>query len=106
MFWVSMIIVVVCCFITGLENSVVLLKMSVIPGVIVSNIALIHGVFKMKRIGNLSKFKKHVAVGHCNNVPSNINPFYKEWWGISGVYKITFLSFRLFTYYGSSKNLG
>jgi group I intron endonuclease len=28
------------------------------------------------------------------------------WWGVSGIYKITFLPFRLFTYYGSSVNLG
>lgn len=54
----------------------------------------------------LHKFKKHVAEDHCKYFNKNHTNFYKKWKGNSGIYKITFLPFRLFTYYGSSKDLG
>lgn len=50
--------------------------------------------------------KKHRSVDHCQEVSNNILSFRKKWNGVSGIYKITFLPFRLFTYYGSSSNLG
>ena len=50
--------------------------------------------------------KKHISVDHCREVPNNILSFRNKWNGISGIYKITFLPFRLFTYYSSSSNLG
>lgn len=52
------------------------------------------------------RFKKHKAVSHCKNVPDNIVSFRKKWNNSSGIYKITFLPFKVFTYYGSSSNLG
>lgn len=48
--------------------------------------------------------KKHKAVAHCHNVPNELTKFRNT--RVSGIYKITFLPFRLFTYYGSSSNLG
>jgi group I intron endonuclease len=42
-------------------------------------------------------------LSRCTN---NILSFRNKWNGVSGIYKITFLPFRLFTYYGSSSNLG
>lgn len=71
-------------------------------------------IIKNKSWPELQRFKKHSrvsgAVDHCRS----FNPkqaqialeFRKKWKGVSGIYKITFLPFRLFTYYGSSKNLG
>lgn len=69
--------------------------------------------------------KKHRALDHYKNSSSsaaennkNFRPplppssgwsrvrFRKRWQGKSGIYKITFLPFRLFTYIGSSKYLG
>ena len=47
-----------------------------------------------------------MSVDHCRDVPNNILSFRNKWNGVSGIYKITFLPFRLFTYYGSSSNLG
>jgi group I intron endonuclease len=55
---------------------------------------------------HIVRFKKHKAVAHCNNVPNNLAAFRNTWKGVSGIYKITFLPFRLFTYYGSSSDLG
>lgn len=55
---------------------------------------------------SLVRFKKHVAIDHCKDLINDRLTFQKKWWGISGIYKITFLPFRLFTYYGSSSNLG
>ena len=47
-----------------------------------------------------------MSVDHCRDMPNNILSFRNKWNGVSGIYKITFLPFRLFTYYGSSSNLG
>lgn len=55
----------------------------------------------------INRFKKHKAIDSFNcsgSVPISI--FISKWWDHSGIYKITLLPFRLFTYYGSSKNLG
>lgn len=51
-------------------------------------------------------FKKHRAVAHCRDVPKDQVTFRNTWKGVSGIYKITFLPFRLFTYYGSSRDQG
>jgi hemolysin activation/secretion protein len=32
--------------------------------------------------------------------------FLQKWEGIADIYKITYLKYKIFTYYGSSKNLG
>jgi group I intron endonuclease len=55
---------------------------------------------------SVKRYKKHKAVAHCQDVSNEILKFQKAWTGVSGIYKITFLSFRLFTYYGCSTNLG
>lgn len=55
---------------------------------------------------HIERFKKHSAVAHCANVPENLTQFRSTWKGVSGIYKITFLPCRLFTYYGSSSDLG
>ena len=54
----------------------------------------------------IERFKKHKIVGHCHNVPENIKDFRNTWKHVTGIYKITYLPFRLFTYYGSSSDLG
>ena len=46
--------------------------------------------------------KKHISTDHCRDIPNNILSFKNKWNRVSGIYKITFLPFRLFTYYGSS----
>ena len=55
---------------------------------------------------HIVRVKKHMSVDHCRDIPNNILSFRNKWNGVSGIYKITFLPFRLFTYYGSSSNLG
>lgn len=54
----------------------------------------------------IERFKKHKALAHCKDVPNSIGSFRQAWKGVSGIYKITFLPFRLFRYYGSSVDLG
>jgi len=54
----------------------------------------------------IERFKKHKALAHCRDVANNILSFRQAWKGVSGIYKITFLPFRLFSYYGSSVDLG
>lgn len=54
---------------------------------------------------HVERNKKHGAKGHCGNVPLGITSFRRSWNGVSGIYKITFLPFRIFTYYGSSVDL-
>ena len=63
-------------------------------------------IISTMRWPGINLFKKHVLVDHCHNFDRDRLAFQKKWWGVSGVYKITFLPFRLFTYYGSSSNLG
>jgi len=63
-------------------------------------------ILKFMSWPHIVKYKKYKGLSHCKNVPDNITAFRNTWNGISGIYKITFLPFRLFTYYGSSSNLG
>jgi group I intron endonuclease len=63
-------------------------------------------IIKFKSWQNIVRYKKHKGISHCNDIPKNITTFRNAWLGVSGIYKITFLPFRLFTYYGSSSNLG
>lgn len=63
-------------------------------------------ILKFKSWPQIVFLKKHKAVAHCNNVPLNFISFRNKWKRKSGIYKITFLPFRLFTYYGSSSDLG
>lgn len=37
-------------------------------------------------------------------MPNDLTKFRNKWKGVSGIYKITFLPFRLFTYYGSTND--
>jgi group I intron endonuclease len=55
---------------------------------------------------HIQRVKRHKAVDHCSDVPNRLTTFRRKWNGVSGIYKITFLPFRMFTYYGSSTNLG
>lgn len=55
---------------------------------------------------HIVRYKKHKAIAHCHNVPNELTKFRNIYNRVSGIYKITFLPFRLFTYYGSSSNLG
>ena len=63
-------------------------------------------VLKYMSWPQIIRTKKHRSVDHCKNIPKDILSFRKKWNEKSGIYKITFLPFRLFTYYGSSSNLG
>jgi hypothetical protein len=67
---------------------------------------LYHLIFNNTKWPSITKFKKHKAVDHSNNFYISPYKFYNKWINKSGIYKITFLNFKLFTYYGSSKNLG
>lgn len=70
-------------------------------------------IIKFKSWPTIKRFKKHQSrvkelgpLAHCDNVPDQLNTFRKYWIKRSGIYKITFKHCRLFTYYGSSSNLG
>jgi group I intron endonuclease len=85
------------------------------PGVAAGGKKLIVSVEASKAYRHILKYmswpyivraKKHISVDHCRDIPNNILSFRNKWNGISGIYKITFLPFRLFTYYGSSFDLG
>lgn len=54
----------------------------------------------------VKRFKKHVAIDHCRSFELDQTAFRKKWFGVSGIYKITFLPLPLFSYYGSSRNIG
>jgi hypothetical protein len=72
-----------------------------------SNIDLYKQILKNTPWNGINKIKKHKSLDSFNcSKSSNFSEWYKLWWGSSGVYKITFLHFKLFTYYGSSTNLG
>ena len=72
-------------------------------------------VFKNKSWPFFRRFKKHTSLDNykkCSSPPAglleekNFLKFRKKWKGKSGIYKLTFLPCRLFTYFGSSKDLG
>ena len=67
-------------------------------------------IIKNKSWPLVQRFKKHRSLDHYKNSSSSDNrdflKFRKRWIGKSGIYKITFLPYRLFTYIGSSKDLG
>lgn len=70
-------------------------------------------IVKNKSWPLVKRCKKHRALDHYKNSSSsaaennkNFLKFRKRWQGKAGIYKITFLPFRLFTYIGSSKDLG
>jgi len=64
-------------------------------------------ILKNKTWKEIVKFQKHKAIDSFNCSKSkNISIWYKKWWNKAGIYKLTFLNFKLFSYYGSSSNLG
>ena len=78
-------------------------------------------VIKKKSWPFFQRFKKHTSLDHYKKSSSaltlvpgwgqgpeekNFLKFRTKWNGRSGIYKLTFLPCKLFTYYGSSKNLG
>jgi group I intron endonuclease len=74
---------------------------------------LFNFVINNKYWPKLQRFKKHRNVDHWKpSTNKEVNndlefiKFRKKWEGVSGIYKITFLPCKIFTYYGSSKNLG
>jgi hypothetical protein len=69
-------------------------------------IRLINLVLKNNSWPFIEKRKKHRFIEHCKNIIKDHNVFQKKWLNTSGIYKITFLPIKLFTYYGSSKNIG
>ena len=77
-----------------------------VMGIYASPCTIYRHVLSYKSWSKIQRFKKHKAVDHIRDVPSTILKFQKSWKGYSDIYKITFLPFRLFTYYGSSSNLG
>lgn len=87
-------------------NGEYVLSFSIVPFGIAETGKLYSHIIRFKSWPFINLFKKHKSIDHCSDVPSNITSFYNKWWGVSGIYKITFLPFRLFTYYGSSVNLG
>ena len=77
-----------------------------LPFVITDPGKLYRHIIRFKSWPSITRYKKHKAEANCNDVPNNIVLFRNTWNGVSGIYKITFLPFRMFTYYGSSSNLG
>lgn len=68
--------------------------------------SLYNRTLRFKSWPKINRFKKHRAVDHCKDLVNDLLLFRNKWKGVSGIYKITFLPFRLFTYYGSSRDLG
>jgi hypothetical protein len=54
----------------------------------------------------IEKLKKHKSLDHCRDFSNNHTLSWKKWKGLVGINKITYLPNRLYTYYGSSKNIG
>lgn len=54
----------------------------------------------------VEKFKKHISEDHCRDMIKYHSIYQKKWQNISGIYKITYLPNRLFSYYGPSNNVG
>lgn len=75
-----------------------------IPFVISEPGKLFRHIIKFTNWPSVVRFKKHKALDHCKDVPNNLVAFRNKWKGISGIYKITFLPFRLFSYYGSTND--
>lgn len=69
-----------------------------------------HFVIKNKSWPFFQRIKKHKSLDHykkCSSLEEkDFLKFRKKWKGKSGIYKLTFLPCRLFTYFGSSKDLG
>lgn len=69
-------------------------------------------VIKNKSWPFFQRFKKHTSLDNykkCSSLEEkNFLKFRKKWKGKSGIYKLTFLPCRLFTYFGSlrTKDLG
>ena len=68
-------------------------------------------VVKNKSWPFIQRFKKHTSLDNYKKCSSlvgekNFLKFRNKWKGKSGIYKLTFLPCRLFTYFGSSKDLG
>ena len=55
---------------------------------------------------NKNKLKRHPIVAHCPNFEEGHTKFQKKWRNRSGVYKFTFLNLHIFSYVGSSKDVG
>jgi group I intron endonuclease len=67
---------------------------------------LINLVLKRNSWPFIEKNKKHTYVEHCSSFSKDHNLFQKKWLNLSGIYKITFLPIKMFTYIGSSKKIG
>lgn len=52
------------------------------------------------------KIQKNRNVDYCSDFLNNHTYYQNKWYNISGIYKITYLPVRLFTYFGSSSNIG
>lgn len=76
------------------------------PFGLTKRVELFQHILRFKSWPNIARNKKHKAVSTCRDVPNNLSSFRKTWKDVSGIYKITFLPFRMFTYFGSSSNLG
>lgn len=84
----------------------IFLTITTIPFLATKPGRLYRHIIRFKSWPIIIHFKKHKAIDHCQNVPIDLLRFRIKWNGVRGIYKITFLPFRLFTYYGSSVNLG
>lgn len=69
------------------------------------NMDLFRYILKNKTWPSLHKFKKYICKEHCKDFSKYHLIYQKKWENLSGVYKITYLPYRLFIYYGSSKNV-
>jgi len=67
---------------------------------------LIKFVLKNHSWTHIKKYKKYISKDHCRDVIKNHYIYQKKWNNISSIYKITYLPNKLFTYYGSYKNIG
>lgn len=81
-------------------------SLTLLPIFSLNSVELYRHVIKYTPWPYIERFKKHKAVVHCANVPENLTTLRAKLKGVSGIYKITFLPYRLFTYYGSSSDLG
>ena len=72
-----------------------------------SNIEIYKLILRDTPWNEIIRFKKHKSLDsfNCSKL-SNFSKWSRSWLGSAGIYKITFLYFKMFTYYGSSSNLG
>jgi len=80
--------------------------LAILPFVVTFPGRLYQHILRFLNWSHIQRFKKHKAVAHCNDIPNSLTAFRRQWKEVSGIYKITFIPFRMLTYYGSFSDLG